>query len=105
MVNLFEVEQEELTSLASGVDLETIVAGQLLGAEKLGKEQFAEFSREKLFSDEPDIFEKLERNKLQTFSTSKKTVGKDNKGKEINAKLNRNFLLGFWSLQKVVKFI
>ncbi|XP_028410493.1 uncharacterized protein LOC114533190 [Dendronephthya gigantea] len=91
MVNPFEVQQEELTSLASGVVLETIAADQLLNAEKLGEKQFAEFSRKKLFSDEPDIFAKLERNKLQTFSSSRKTTGKESKGKEINTKMNRNF--------------
>jgi hypothetical protein len=90
MANPFDVEQEELISLASGQVLETTAADRLLGAEQLGEEQFSKFMKNKIFSEEPDIFAKLERNKLQTFLTGKKVV-KNSKGKEASVKLNRNF--------------
>jgi hypothetical protein len=61
MANLFDVEQEELISLASGQVLETTAADRLLGTEQLGEEQFSKFIKNKIFSEEPDIFAKLER--------------------------------------------
>lgn len=91
MANPFDVEQKELISLASGEVLETTAADRLLSAEQLGEEQFSKFMEENLFSEEPDIFVKLERNKLHTFSSWKKNVVKDCKGKETSVKLNRIF--------------
>lgn len=91
MANPFDVEQEELISLASGEVLETTAADRLLSAEQLGEQQFSKFMEENLFSEEPDIFAKLERNKLQTFLSGKKKVVKDCKGKETSVKLNRTF--------------
>jgi hypothetical protein len=35
-----------------------------------------------LFSEEPNIFAKLERNKLHTFTSGKKNAVKDRKGKD-----------------------
>ena len=81
--------------MASGEVLETTAADRLLSAEQLGEEKFSKFIEENLFSEEPDIFAKLERNKLQTFSSGKKKFVKDCKGKETSVKLNRIFLLGF----------
>jgi hypothetical protein len=61
MINPFEIEQEELLSLASGVDT-------LLIAENLGEQQFLDLTKTNLLGENSDIFTKLKRNKLQTFS-------------------------------------
>lgn len=82
MANPFDVEQEELISLASGEVLETTAADRLLSAEQLGEQQFSKFMEENLFSEEPDIFAKLERNKLQTFLSGKKKLLKIAKAKK-----------------------
>ena len=75
MINPFETEQEELLSLASGVMVENDVADNLLDAEEIGEQQFVDFSKKYLLGEIPDIFtkryEKLKRNKLQTFSSTK----------------------------------
>ena len=91
MGNPFDVEQDELISLASGGVIEKTAADRLLSAEKLGEEQFCKFTERNLLCDAPDIFTNLERNKLQTFSTNKKKVIKSYKSKETSAKSNRNF--------------
>ena len=83
MVNPFDVEQDELISLASGEVLDKTAVDRLLCAEKLGEDQFSKFTERNLLCDAPDIFTKLERNKLQTFLTDKKKVIKSYKGKEI----------------------
>ncbi len=91
MANPFDVEQEELINLASGEIVETHAADRILSAEQLGEEQFLKFTEENLFSEVPDIFAKLEKNKLQTFSSDKRKTNKDCKGKETSIKMNRNF--------------
>jgi hypothetical protein len=91
MANPFDVEQEELISLESGEVLETTAADRLLSAEQLGEEQFLKFMEDNLFSEEPNIFAKLERNKLHTFTSGKKNAVRDCKGKETSIKLNRHF--------------
>jgi hypothetical protein len=59
MANPFDVEQEELISLASGEVFETTAADRLLSAEQLGEEKFLKFMEDNLFSEEPNIFAKL----------------------------------------------
>ena len=71
MINPFETEQEELLALASGVMVDNQVADNLLNAEVLGEQQFVKFSKSNLLSDDPDIFTKLKRKKIQTFSSTK----------------------------------
>ena len=100
MANPFDVEQKELINLASGEAPETTTADRLLSAEQLGEEKFSKFIEENLFSEEPDIFAKLERNKLQTFLSGKKKVVKDCKGKETSVKLNRIFFAGLLVISK-----
>ena len=89
MANPFDIKQEELINLASGKVLETVAAKQLLVAEELGEKQFLKFMEENLFSREPNLFATLEKNKLQTFSSSKQKVGKC--CKENSVKLNQTF--------------
>ena len=89
MANPFDIEQDKLINLASGEVLETVAANRLLIAEELGEKQFLKFMEENLFSKEPNPFATLEKNKLQTFSSSKQKVAKG--CKENSVKLNRTF--------------
>ena len=73
MVNPFDVEQDELISLASGEVLDKTAVDRLLCAEKLGEDQFSKFTERNLLCDAPDIFTK----------NNKKKVIKSYKGKEI----------------------
>ncbi|CAB4001142.1 Hypothetical predicted protein [Paramuricea clavata] len=64
-------EQAGLVSLASGIVLDDAIADRLLESETRGEEQFVEFARENLLSESPDVFVKLPRNMVTTFSLSK----------------------------------
>ena len=90
MINPFETEQEELLALASGVMVDNQVADNLLNAEVLGEQQFVKFSKSNLLSDDPDIFTKLKRNKIQTFSSTKQLSVKGQDGKRNSIVMNRN---------------
>ena len=90
MVNPFVVDREELVSLSSGFVLDDAAADLLLESEKRGEHQFREFTRNNLLSENPDIFVKLRRNKIATFSSGKRSTVKDSKGKEVNVKMNRD---------------
>ena len=91
MIDPFEVDQQELLSLSSGAVLENDAANFLLNAEQIGEAQFTEFAQTNLFVEKPDIFTPLKKNRLPTFSSGKKTMLKNSKGKEIAVKMNRNF--------------
>ena len=84
MINPFKTEQEELLSLASGVMVENDVA------EEIGEQQFLDFFKKHLLGENPDIFTKLKRNKLQTFSSTKSVSVKNKEGKKVNIMFNRN---------------
>jgi hypothetical protein len=72
MINPFETEQEELLALASV------------------EHQFVKFSKSNLLSDDPDIFTKLKRNKIQTFSSTKQLSVKGQDVKKNSIMMNRN---------------
>jgi hypothetical protein len=72
MINPFETEQEELLALASV------------------EHQFVKFSKSNLLSDDPDIFTKLKRNKIQKFSSMKQLSVKGQDGKKNSIMMNRN---------------
>ena len=91
MIDPFEVDQQELLSLSSGAVLENDAANFLLNAEQIGEAQFTEFAQTNLFVEKPDIFTPLKKTRLPTFSSGKKTMLKNSKGKEIAVKMNRNF--------------
>ena len=61
-----------------------------MDSEKRGDEQFVKFARDNLLTEKADIFAKLTKNKIVTFSSSKRSTIKDSKGKEIEVKMNRN---------------
>ena len=87
MVNPFQIDQETLVNLASGVVIEDQVADDPLNAEKLGEEQFSTFIKTKVMGDKPDIFSKISQNKIKTFSsTTKNTRVKNSKGEEVSLK-------------------
>jgi hypothetical protein len=66
------------------------VADSLLNAEVLGEQQSVKFSKSNLLSDDPDIFTKLKRNKIQTFSSTKQLSVKGQDGKKNSIVMNRN---------------
>jgi hypothetical protein len=90
MINPFETDQGELLALASGVMVDNQVADTLLNAEILGEQQFVEFSKRNLLGDDPDIFTKLKRNKIQTFSPVKQLSVQGKDGKKSSIEMNRN---------------
>ena len=89
MTDPFSGEQTELLNISSGVEAESEVASSILQAEQLGEKQFSEFCQTNLFCGNPDIFTKIKKNKLKTFS-SKRVVVKDGKGQQIEVKSCRN---------------
>ena len=52
--------------------------------------QFVEFSKSNLLSDDPDIFTNLKRNKIQTFSSTKRLSVLEKDGKKTSIVMNRN---------------
>ena len=80
--------------MSSGAVLENDAANFLLNAEQIGEAQFTEFAQTNLFVEKPDLFTPLKKTRLPTFSSSKKAMLKNSKGKEIAVKMNRSFLLG-----------
>ena len=100
MINPFETEQEELLSLKSGKIVKNDVADNLLNSEEIGEQQFLDFSKKYLLSENPDIVTKLKRNELQTFSSTKSVSVKNKEGKKVNIMLNRNFFAGLFIIAK-----
>ena len=56
MINPFEMDQEELVSLATGAVLENDVADHLLRAEEIDEEQLKTFVRKNLFSERSQTY-------------------------------------------------
>eukprot|EP00794_Sanderia_malayensis_P002899 gene2899-3351_t len=92
MTNPFDTENLELINVSSGVVIEDKTADIILEAENLGEEQFSSFVRTNLMGDIPDIFAKIKRNNICSFSSSKTKIVKNSKGKEISLKTSRDFL-------------
>ena len=83
MVNPFDTTQPNLVHLASGVIAPAAIQHDLLSAKSLGEERFRVFVQENLLSDKPDVFDTIQKTKLQTFSlTLKPTKTTTSKGKE-----------------------
>ena len=74
MANPFVSNQTELICISGGIEVQTDVADNILQAEQLGEHQFSELCQHNLFSDNPDIFTKFKKNKLQTFPSKKLTA-------------------------------
>ena len=91
MMNPFSTDQAGLVNISSGIELQNDAASSLLKAERLGEGQISEFCHNNLFLiiDDPDIFTKIKRNKLHTFSSKTVTV-KNSKGQQITVKRNRD---------------
>lgn len=89
MANPFVSDHDELVCISSGVEVPTDVADRILRAEQIGENQFSELCQSNLFSDNPDIFTKITKNKLQT-SPSKKLTAKDGKGRQVAMKTSRD---------------
>ena len=86
MTNPFDGDQVELVNISSGVKVGCDVADRIFYAEQLGEDQFSGICQTNLFTDNPDIFSNIKKNKLRTFLSEKMTV-KDSKGKQTNRNL------------------
>ena len=89
MTNPFDGDHVELVNISSGVEVGCDVADRILHAEQLGEDQYFQFCQTNLFTDNPDIFINIKKNKLRTFSSERVTV-KDSKGRQSMVKTNRN---------------
>ena len=91
MVNPFDTTQPNLVHLASGVIAPAAIQNDLLSAKSLGEERFRVFVQENLLSDKPDVFDTIQKTKLQTFSSALKPAKTTtSKGKEVSLKSSRN---------------
>ena len=89
MTNPFTCEQTGLVNIANGVEVDASTADGMLSAETLGEHQFSEFCQRNLFTDDPDIFNPIKKNKLKTFSSDKAKIN-NSKGQLIALKTDRN---------------
>lgn len=89
MRNPFIGEQIGLVNISSGVEVDASTAEGSLNAEELGEQQFIEFCKENLFTDDPDIFNTIKKNKLKTFSSNNVKI-KNCKGQLTALKTDRN---------------
>ena len=99
MANPFVSNQTELICISSGIEVKTDVADNILQAEQLGEHQFSELCQHNLFTDNPDIFTKFKKNKLQTFP-SKKLTARDSKGRQVAMKTSRDLFARVLILSK-----
>ena len=58
MANPFstDIDEKELVSITSGMEVESSVANGILAAKEIGENQFLEFCNKNLLSDKPDNF-------------------------------------------------
>ena len=82
MTNPFSGDQVELVNISSGVEVGRDVADRILHAEQLGEEQFSKFCQTNLFTDNPDIFSNIKKNKIENISIGEN----DGKGQQGAAK-------------------
>ncbi len=90
-------------NLASSVALANETADKLLAAENLGEQKFSSFTSTNLKSDMPDLFEKIERNNIGSFGSSKIKTAKYSKGKEMSLKTSRDLLVRLLIIAKSLK--
>ena len=89
MTNPFIGEQTGLVNISNGVEVDASTADGILNAEELGEYQFSELCQKNLFTDDPDIFNSIKKNKLKTFSSDNVKI-KNCKGQLIALKTDRN---------------
>ena len=99
MANPFHSNQAELVCISSGIEVQTDVADSILQPEQLGEHQFSELCQHNLFTDNPDIFTKFKKNKLQTF-LSKMLTARDGKGRQVAMKTSRDLFARVLILSK-----
>ena len=64
MTNPFIGEQIGLVNISSGVEVDGSTADGILNAEELVEQQFVEFCKGNVFTDDPDIFNTIKKNKV-----------------------------------------
>lgn len=102
MINPFSSDHDGLVNITSGVELQKDAAKNLLDANSLGENQFTAFCEDNLLGDNRDIYAKIKRNKLRTFSCKSKKVT-DSKGQTIAVKSTRNLFARLLVISKTRK--
>ncbi|KAJ8049553.1 hypothetical protein HOLleu_02339 [Holothuria leucospilota] len=92
MINPFEYEQEELINITSGVVAAQDITHDIRCARQRGDEEFMKFAKERIQTEEADLFEGMKKLKQKTFTDMAKTSKRKVKGKEIALKADRNLL-------------
>ena len=91
MVNPFETGRTDMIHLSSGLVATPDVKTDLLTVKQQGEECVTDFITNRLLVTEPDIFSKISKLKLKTFSSmTKKVRVSSGKGTEVTLKNNRN---------------
>ena len=93
MVDPFQDDPEEndLVNLSSGVVASDDIVADLVGAFDKGNEAFEHFVFNKLLVEEPDIFHPTAKQKLKTFTSTKKAVSRlTSKGQIVSLKADRS---------------
>ena len=99
MVDPFQDDPEEndLVNLSSGVVASDDIVADLAGAFNKGNEVFEHFVSNKLLVEEPDIFHPIAKQKLKTFTSTKKAVSRlTSKGQIVSLKSNCIPILFRW---------
>lgn len=101
MANPFDLEQENLVHIVSGVVAPDAVKHDLLEAKAIGENKFKSFVQEQVTNQTPDIFKSIKKTNLKTFAFALKPVNTTTaKGKEISLKSSRNLFARLLILAK-----
>ena len=74
MINPFSSDHDGLVNTTSGIELQKYAAKSLLDANSLDEDQFTAFCKDNLLGENCDIYAKIKRNILRTFSCKSKKV-------------------------------
>lgn len=101
MANPFDLEQENLVHIVSGVVAPDAVKHDLLEAKAIGNNKFTSFFQEQVINEKPDLFKSIKKTNLKTFAFALKSVNTTTaKGKEISLKSSRNLFARLLLLAK-----
>jgi hypothetical protein len=100
-IPLYRIKRSLFVFLAVWRSKQTLL-DRILQVEELGENQFSELCQNNLFTDNPDIFTKIKKNKLQTLPSKKLTV-KDNQGRQVSMTTSRDLFARLLILSKTHK--
>ena len=91
MANPFDLEQDRLIHTVSGVTASDLIQCDMLNAESIGENKFLLFIKENVLSKSPDLFKKITKTNLKTFTFAlKRIITSTLKGKEVTLKSLRD---------------